>query len=168
MKAWKLNYPGCLRWMMRPCYRRNCVNGWYWATDVTLNTDVMVETKERLVRAAELVANGEYTSDLAAAVEAVLLDQPDPGTFDAGALPGKLLERFGKKELSSYLEAAQVEPSAYASRRFVVYAVSVTLAQQSVYLIDLEHVDRGPLGGSVRWVASVLRIMFWLRAGTAL
>lgn len=123
-----------------------CVNGWYWATDVTLDTNVVVATKERLVRAAELVVGGEYSSELAAEVEAELLADPDPGVVEVGDLSVKVQERFGTEALSRYLDSARQEPSAGATRRFVVYAVSVTLSKQSIYFIDLEHLDRGAIG----------------------
>lgn len=123
-----------------------CVNGWYWADDVTLDLNVLVATSPRLVRAAEVVEAGDFDGAMVTAVEQSLLnsdvDRENAAVSDLGA---EVRDRWDVADLEGYLQATSMPPSEGASRRFVVYAVSTTTSEQYVYFIDLEKADRAAI-----------------------
>jgi hypothetical protein len=122
-----------------------CVNGWYWYTDVTLDTLVLVSTNERLVRAAELAAGSRFDAGLVEAVERAVFDDPDRGDLPVDELPTSLRDRYATAELERYLDAVSEPPSDRARERFVVYAVSETIWEQFIVFIDLDNVDRAAI-----------------------
>jgi hypothetical protein len=122
-----------------------CVNGWYWYTDVTLDTLVLVSTNERLVRAAELAAGSRFDAGLVEAVERAVFDDPDRGDVTVDELPTSLRDRYATAELERYLDALSEPPSDRARERFVVYAVSETIWDQFIMFIDLDNVDRAAI-----------------------
>jgi hypothetical protein len=123
-----------------------CVNGWYWAEDVTLDKLVLVATSPRLVRVAEVVEAGDIDVAMAAAVEHFFLDTDvEPEAVGVLDLPVEVRDRWDLADLGAYLEATSAPPSAGASQRFVAYAVSTTTSEQYVYIVDLERADRGAI-----------------------
>jgi hypothetical protein len=128
-----------------------CVNGWYWADDVTLNTLVLVATSPRLVRAAEIVDAGDFDLAMATAVEQSLLaSDVEPESVVVSGLDAEVRGRWDVADLERYLEATSQPPSEMASQRFVVYAVSETTTRQHVYFIDLEKADRAAISRFAR------------------
>jgi len=118
-----------------------CVNGFDWVEDVTLNTIILVSTTPRLVRAAELVADGEDV-DMATAVEVELLAAGRSGVPSIDDLSDEVRERWGESALAAYLEATAEPPSVEAARRFVVYAASWSTYGQYITFVDLARADR--------------------------
>ena len=118
-----------------------CVNGPYWASDVTVDLDVVVVTSERFYRVAELVASGTYDSTMVDAVESSLLEG-DEFFDDLASVDRETIDRFGEDRVRSYLAAARQRAADDALENFVVYAVSSTTTRQHVYVIDLQRVDR--------------------------
>jgi len=117
-----------------------CVNGWYWATDVTLNLQIVVGTNGQLVRAAELVASGSYDRDLAEAVEKERMGL-DARDLTIELLPQSIPARFGAETVEGYLAESALPSSETANRRYVVYAVSRSTSAQFVYVVDLQNAD---------------------------
>jgi len=123
-----------------------CVNGWYWANDVTLNLLVLVATSPRLVRAAEVAEAGDFDVVMATAVEQSLLDSDvDPENVTVSDLDAQVRDRWDVADLEAYLQATSLPASEGASQRFVVYAVSRTTSRQRVYFIDLGQADRAAI-----------------------
>ena len=123
-----------------------CVNGWYWANDVTLDLTVLVATSPRLVRAAEVADAGDFDVVMATAVEQSLLDSDvDAENVTVSDLDAQVRDRWDVADLAAYLQATSLPASEAASQRFVVYAVSTTTSQQYVYFIDLEQADRAAI-----------------------
>jgi len=122
-----------------------CVNGWYWYTDVTLDTLVLVSTNERFVRAAELAAGSQFDAGLVEAVEHAVFDDPDRDDVSADDLPAGVRNQYGTEDLRLYLEAVNEPPSAAARDRFVVYAGSRTIWDQFIMFIDLHNLDRAAI-----------------------
>ena len=118
-----------------------CVNGWYWADDVALNTVIVVATSTRLVRAAELVAAGDAEEAMAAAVETDLLGSSDDEPTVAD-LDQQTRDEWPERDLLEYLAATAESPSPEAAGRFVVYAVSQTIWDQFIYFVDLDRANR--------------------------
>lgn len=120
-----------------------CVNGWYWATDVTLNLEVVVSTSGRYLRVAEIAASGDYPNDLIVAVEEELL-----GTETRPSLPflaSETRRRFGDDALAAYLSATADDPSPSAKQRFVVYATNTTTTRQLIFFVDTDRLDRSAI-----------------------
>ncbi len=122
-----------------------CVNGWYWATDVTLNTNVVVASNDRYVRAAELVAGSVFGADLVAAVESERVSREPGSTVSVASLSEWVIREFGVAPLEQYLLAIKEPPSEGASERFVVYAVSESTTEQLIYFVDLQRLDRAAI-----------------------
>jgi hypothetical protein len=122
-----------------------CVNGTDWEEDVALDTVIVVATSPRLVRAAELVADGEFERELGEAVESELLAAGGGSDSTVEELSPAVRDRWGDAELEAYLTATAEPPSEEASVRFVVYAASKTTSAQFVTFIDLERVDRNAI-----------------------
>lgn len=123
-----------------------CVNGWYWANDVTLDLTVLVATSPRLVRAAEVVEAGDFDVVMASAVEQSLLDSDvDAENVTVSDLDAQVRDRWDVADLEAYLQATSLPASEAASQRFVVYAVSRTTSLQRVYFIDLGQADRAAI-----------------------
>lgn len=121
-----------------------CVNGWYWATDVTLNTNVVVASKDRLINAAAFVADGSFPKEFVTAVEREILER-ELETPAAAELSEALRARFGEERLTSYLARATQPATAANLERFVVYAVSESTYRQRIEFIDLERRDRNAI-----------------------
>ncbi len=118
-----------------------CVNGPYWMSDVTLDLEVVVATSSRLYRVAELVASGRWPRALATRVETDLLAAaPSVSVEDVDDV---VIREFGRQRVEAYLADAAVAPSRDVADNFVVYAVSTTVWDQSIYVIDRRHIDRG-------------------------
>ena len=122
-----------------------CVNGPDWADDVTLDTIVMVSTSPRLVRAAELVGEGEFDADMAVAVESDLLASGTDGEPSVSELAMSIRDGWGDPDLKAYLAATALPASPEASRRFVVYAASWSTYGQLLTFADLERADRAAI-----------------------
>jgi len=122
-----------------------CVNGWYWADDVTLNTVVRVATSPQLVRAAQLVAAAEVDADMAWAVETWLLTSPHETGEDFAALSSDVRDRWDRADLEAYLSARSVPPSSEAARRFVVFAASRSVWSQFIFFVDLDNANRAAI-----------------------
>ena len=117
-----------------------CVNGWYWATDVALDLDVVVSTSGRYTRVAEVAASGAYSNDLIAAVEQELLGVEANPSLQL--LTAKTRKSFGDDALDAYLSATANEPSPSAKQRFVVYATNSTMTRQLIFFVDTDRLDR--------------------------
>lgn len=117
-----------------------CVNGWYWATDVTLNKQIVVGTNWRLVRAAELVESEAFDRELVEAVETARLNL-DEGEVTVAILPATIRAQFGDDAVSQYLAESSLPSGESARRRFVAYAVSWSTTAQYLYVIDLQSLD---------------------------
>jgi hypothetical protein len=122
-----------------------CVNGWYWATDVTLDETVLVASNDRYVRAAELVSGSVFGVDLVAAVESERISHKPGSTMSVASLPEWVIREFGVAPLGQYLLAIEEPPSDGASERFVVYAVSESTTEQLIYFVDLQRIDRAAI-----------------------
>lgn len=122
-----------------------CVNGGYWATDVTVNTRVLVGSNDRYVRAAELVSGSVFGVDLVAAVESERIGRKPGSTVSVASLPDWVIREFGVVPLEQYLAAIKEPPSEGASERFVVYAVSESTTEQLIYFVDLQRLDRAAI-----------------------
>jgi len=122
-----------------------CVNGWYWADDVTLDTVVVVATSPRLVRAAQLVAVAEVDPDMAWAVEKSLLTSPHEAGEGLAALSSDVRDRWDRADLEAYFDATSVPPSSEAARRFVVFAASQSVWSQFIFFVDLENANRAAI-----------------------
>lgn len=118
-----------------------CVNGWYWATDVNADTNVVVASADRYYNAAQAVVDGSFDRELVVAVEDEVFKNEliRPQLED---LSGGLRPRHGDESLDAYLVAVSGPASEATLRRFVVYAASESTSQQRLQFIDLAHRDR--------------------------
>ena len=130
-----------------------CVNGPYWAGDVTVDLDVVVSTNPRHYRVGELVDDHHWSRSLVTAVEADLISTDDGS--DIGSVSDEVLARFGRSQVEAYLADAAKAPSTDVVDAYLVYAVSTTASAQQLYIIDRRRLDRdaiarfaasGPLG----------------------
>lgn len=121
-----------------------CVNGWYWATDITVDLDVVVSSSERLVRAAEIIAEEDFPVDLVRSVEGRRLSTGG-GSLGVSELSSEVLRRFGDEQMERYSAAVAEPPSAGSFDRFLVFAASSTIREQYIYFIDLDRRDRAAI-----------------------
>lgn len=117
-----------------------CVNGPYWAGDVTVDLDVMVSTNPRHYRVGELVADRQWSRSLVTAVETDLMSTNDGS--DNGSVSDEVIARFGRSQVESYLADTTTAPRVDVVDSFVVYAVSTTTTAQQLYIIDRRRIDR--------------------------
>jgi hypothetical protein len=121
-----------------------CVNGWYWETDVTLDLDVLVSSSERFYRVAELASDGTFRPELVAAVEQDLLKTVG-GSPSLEQVSRRTRDLYGDTAIRDYLAASAEAASPASLDRYVIYAVSTTVWDQYVYVIDLERRDRAAI-----------------------
>lgn len=118
-----------------------CVNGWYWAIDDTLNLSVVVGSRDRLIEAAALAESGRHDATLVSAIEAADLNSETGTLVDVSQVPESILTSFGADAVERYLADVSRPPAQESRDRFVVFAVSITTSRQSVFVIDLDHLD---------------------------
>jgi hypothetical protein len=123
-----------------------CVNGWYWATDITLDLDVVVGSSDRLLRAAQLVADGSYPVGLVSAIESPALRALEPPPVGVAEVSESIVATYGVAMVRNYLVEAGEFPSAVARERFVLFAASETTTNQFIFVIDLTKLDRAAIG----------------------
>jgi hypothetical protein len=126
-----------------------CVNGGYWRKDETLNLVAVVGSVDRLVRAAELVADGSYPSALVTAIEGPALRSLSAPVVGVDEVADSVVEDFGRDVVRRYLADVAVVPGAAARERFLVFAASSTLWEQYVYLVDLDDLNRDAIDAFV-------------------
>jgi hypothetical protein len=122
-----------------------CVNGWYWATDVTLNTRVVVGGSDRLLRATELVADGSYSVGLVSAIESTALRNLDPAPVESAQVPKSVVEEYGAETVGDYLADVARPPATESRERFVLFAASASTSEQYIFVIDLDQLDRAAI-----------------------
>jgi hypothetical protein len=123
-----------------------CVNGRYWATDVTLNLDVVAGSSDRLLRAAELIADGSYPADLVSEIETPALDALEPPPVGATQISESIVATHGADVVREYLADVSGLPSAESRQRFVLFAASASIWEQYIFVIDLDKLDRAAIG----------------------
>ena len=122
-----------------------CVNGWDWVDDVTLDTIVMVSTLPRLLRAAELVGEGEFDADMAVAVEADLLASDTDGEPSVSELSMTIRDGWGDPDLRPTWRRQLLLPR---RRRHVASSCmprSWSTYGQFLTFVDLERADRAAI-----------------------
>lgn len=117
-----------------------CVNGWYWATDETLDLRVVVSTSERFLRVAEIATGNDFPYNLIIDVETDLIESGAKPNISEVSL--RIRQIYGDEAVSDYLKSTSTPVSETNRSRFVVYAVNETMTRQFIYFIDTDHIDK--------------------------
>ncbi len=123
-----------------------CASGPYWARNVIVDLDIVVGGTDRLLRAAELVADGSYPTELVTAIESASLRALEPPPVDIGEIPESIVATYGRTPVLNYLVDANESPSAESRERFVLFAASETTSNQFIFVIDSTKLDRAAIG----------------------
>jgi hypothetical protein len=119
----------------------SCYNVFDWKDDISLNLDVVVATRDDLVRVAEMLSSGEASPELANVVEKSILStgSPDYPKSDDQSVS------IEPEEWNAYIEDRSKPATEDSLDRFVVYAVLTTRTSWYVTFIDTSTLEKRSL-----------------------